>query len=237
MKSLIEYRKKLEECKSIKKISLEEKENKENKKDKLQKELDNLIKARYILSDVSKQTQQNIIVYFESLVTLALTSIFNRNFHFLVGVDIKRNKSEVSFRIYEGLLKDREKMLEESWIPSQELGGGCLDIISLALKLIVWSLIGDLRNTLLFDEPFRFLGEGLLLRRTGEWIKKMSKELNLQLIINTHSSLLASLADKSFYVLQEDGKSLVHEIILSEEILESRDFHKEIKRLIKQERM
>jgi DNA repair exonuclease SbcCD ATPase subunit len=170
---------------------------------------DNLIKARFILAEVAKLTQTKFTSYVEQLVTMAIKSIFDRPFQFKVDFDLKRNKSECFLRIQEG--ED-----EEPFVPKDELGGGMLDTISFALRIVLWSLQNPRSsNTILLDEPFHFLGD--LSERACSLVKEISSRLNIQFIITTHNESLSSIADKAWRVTNEDGLSKVTLIVGEED--------------------
>lgn len=160
----------------------------------------NLLKARFVIAEVAKQTQHKFVQYVENMGTLAIKTVFDRDFRFLVNFEIKRNKSECMLLIQEGD--------QEPFIPSAELGGGVLDVISFALRIILWSLQNPrTRNTILLDEPFRFLGD--LTPLAGTMLKELSRKMNIQFIVTTHSSELAEFADRSWNVSIENGISKV----------------------------
>lgn len=205
------YRKLLEDRKSQYKLLSFQKVQKEGEREKLQEYKDNLEKAKIILSLIGQQSQTSICNYIESLVTMMLNAVYDDPFKFLVIPDIKRKKSEVSFRLYEGDSNDREIQIEESFIPESEEGGGICSLLALSLRIIFWSL-QDPRSTnvLLFDEPFGALGN--LVLKMKAILRELSEKLQLQVIIITHNEMLKVLADKTFLVEKSQGKSAIREI-------------------------
>ena len=166
---------------------------------------EDLIKARFIVAEVAKITQTKFTLYVEQLVTMAIKSIFDRPFEFKVDFDLKRNKSECFLRIQEG--DD-----PEPFIPSQELGGGMLDSISFALRIVLWSLQNPRSsNTILLDEPFHFLGD--LSEKACDLVREVSAKLNIQFIITTHNETLTAIADKAWKITNKDGLSKVELIV------------------------
>lgn len=153
-----------------------------------------LTKARWILSEASRITQQRFSGYLESLVTKALTSVFDRPFKFIVDFVMKRNKSECYFYVQDG---DKEPE-----VPKDEMGGGCVDLVSIALRTVLWSLENPRsRNVLILDEPMKFVGKGVLLSRAGKMLKEISHKLGFQLIMVTHETEdLCKIADRVWNV-------------------------------------
>ena len=90
-------------------------------------------------------------------------------------------------------------------------GGGVIDIASFALRIALWSISSPRpMNTLIFDEPFRFLSRELQ-PRAGIMLQEICKKLGLQIILVTHNPSLIDSADKIFRVSQRNGKSIVKE--------------------------
>lgn len=164
--------------------------------------VENLVKARWVLAEVSKITQQKFKEYIESLVTMAIRSVFDRPFKFLVDFELKRNKSECNFRVQEGE--------NPPYIPKDEMGGGMVDIIAIALRVVMWSLQRPKsRNVFILDEPMKFVGKGELLQRAGQMLREISDRLSFQLIIVTHEPEFMELADKSWVVEHNGTYSVV----------------------------
>uniref|UniRef100_A0A6M3L5T6 Putative ATPase domain containing protein n=1 Tax=viral metagenome TaxID=1070528 RepID=A0A6M3L5T6_9ZZZZ len=157
---------------------------------------ENLIKTRWLLTEASRLTQMNIQNQIESLVTMAIRSVYERDFKFLVEFEIKRNKTECLLRVQEG-----EK---EPYIPKEDQGGGLLDVISLALRIVLWSMEKPRsRNIFILDEPGKWTG--VLIVKFGEMLKEISKELGLQILMVTHDSELVEIADRAWKVIH-DGR-------------------------------
>jgi DNA repair exonuclease SbcCD ATPase subunit len=160
------------------------------------------IQARVVLTTVAQMTQQKFVSFVEDMVTLAIQSVFERDLKFIVNFEIKRNKSECKLLVSEGG--------GEPFVPKDEMGGGLLDVISLALRVVLWSLENPRsRNVLVLDEPLKFVGHGELMEKSAKMLRDISHRLGLQLIINTHEEELADLADRSWLVTHDGVKSMI----------------------------
>lgn len=181
----------------------EQKKEKEDLIDFKKKYSEKLVKARWVLSEVTKQTQNNFKGYVENLVTLGINSVFqNKNLKFILDFEIKRNKSECLLRVQEND--------EEPFIPKDEMGGSIVDIISFVLRVVLWSLKKDkTRNTIVLDEPFRCTGDLSLL--AGQMVKEISNKLGVQILMITHDSNLSEISDKTHLVKHNGGYSNVIE--------------------------
>ena len=167
-----------------------------------QEEYDDLTKARWLLAEASKLTQVKIRGYMESLVTMAINAVFeHRDLKFLVDFDIKRNKSECFLRVQEGDW--------EPYIPKEDEGGGIIDVISFALRVVLWSLEEPRSRALFYlDEPGKWVGRELV-DRFGQMIREVSEKLKIQIIMNTHEEELAVIGDRKFFTEHKDGMSSV----------------------------
>jgi len=162
----------------------------------------NEIKAKWVLVEVSKKTQENLKKNIEKLVNLCLNEVFSdKNFIFKAEFQIKRNKMECEFLV---------EVDGHDYSPKDDMGGSILDIISFALRIILWSLENPKsRNVIIMDEPFRFSGK--LITKAVQMVKELSERLGIQFIINTHSDALIDIADKSWHVVNVARKSTVEE--------------------------
>lgn len=158
----------------------------------------NLIEARRILTETSKATQMQFKEYVESLVTSAIQTVFPEgDYKFIADYVVKSNRTEVNLLVQQG---DKEP-----YIPEDEQGGGLLDTLSFALRIVLWSLENPRsRNTIIMDEPFKWAGR--LTKFAGNMMKEISQKLNLQIIMVTHSEDLMEIADRSWVVSRDQDK-------------------------------
>lgn len=196
---LQKYTQWLADAKVEKALLTQQAEELEEKVSILQEDVNTYSKARWVLSEVTRLTQERIKEYIESLTTMAIRAVFGGDFEFLVDFKISRNKSECFFF----LKKDGYE-----YVPKDDEGGGLLDVTSVVLRIVLYSLEKPRkRNVIILDEPFRFLGR--LTSKAGEMVKEVSKRVGMQIIMITHESELADLGDKSFLVEKVDGISKV----------------------------
>ena len=170
--------------------------------ERLNKDKEIAVKAKWVLQEVAKNTQQILSERIESLVTMAMQAVYERPFIFHVTFDTSGNKSECVLAI-----EENGEIYENV---SEDMGIGLLDVVSFALRVVLWSMEKPRsRNTIILDEPFKFVGHGELLDRTGVMIKTIQERLGIQFIIVTHERGLEGIADKVWEVKLAEGKSMV----------------------------
>jgi DNA repair exonuclease SbcCD ATPase subunit len=176
----------------------------------LNDELEDLTAAKQILSDAVRITQQQMSKYIQSLVTLAIRSVFtDSDYKFVVDYKTRKDgRVEVSLLVQEGE--------QEPFNPEDEQGGGIVDIISFALRVVMWSIQAKRsRNVLILDEPFRFTGAYTEL--AGKMLKEVSQKLGIQVIMITHDrERFMAIADRAWEVTKEQGRSSVRRVEVKE---------------------
>ena len=167
----------------------------------LKQDLIYLEAAQAFIQQVAKDTQEQLRFMISDIVNLALDTCFPGEYEFNVNFEIKRGKTEASLSfIKNGIEVD----------PMEASGGGVVDLASFALRIAAWSL-GRSNNTIILDEPFRFLSKDLH-PRAGEILKKLSEHLKLQIILVSHNEEIISYAHKVFEVSQ-NSKTGVSKVI------------------------
>jgi hypothetical protein len=158
------------------------------------------IKAKWVLVEVARQTQERLKERIESLVDMCLKAVFpDYGYEFKADFQIKNNKMACAFTVMEGGFE---------MVPEDDMGGSVLDICSLALKIIMWSIENPRsRRLIIQDEPFRFTGK--LVSKAVHVVKELSKELHIQFIFTTHSDEMIEVADRSWEVTRPIGKKSI----------------------------
>ena len=159
----------------------------------------NIRQAQLIIQLVAKQTQEEIQMHIAPLVSHALATIYDDPYEFNLEFVEKRGKTEAK-PIF---IRDEKK-----YVPGRETGLGPVDIASLGLRLSLWCLNKNtISNTIILDEPFKFVDE-YALPNTAELIKKLSKKLGIQFLIivcnKKHNDQLISIADKVIEIKKRD---------------------------------
>lgn len=168
----------------------------------LREQARNVELAQAFLQSVAQETQRDLKIRVEKIVQLALDTVWPGSYQFQIEFELKRGKTEA--RIF---------LLENGWEydPMSQNGGGLVDVLALALRITAYTL-GGTANTLIFDEPMKFVSRDLQ-ERASEIIKVLSKHLGIQFIISTHVPEIIESSDKVFRVVkdQETRRSFVSE--------------------------
>jgi len=167
---------------------------------KLRRDFRDYEKARIVITELSRVTQQENKEKIEKLVTLAIRSVFeNRDYQFRIKFERKNNRVYATPVIVEN---------NEEFDPQEDMGGGLIDIVSIALKIILWHMEDPRkRNVLITDEPFRFTGA--LVKKAGHMLKFIADKLNLQIIMVSHDDDLIDICDRVYRVRRKGKVSKV----------------------------
>jgi len=171
-----------------------------SEKVKIKRKILDYEKARIAINKYAKISQKETKKQIEYLVTLAIRSIFDREFTFKLDFKEKANKVYAVPIVIDG--KDEFTNLKE------DLGGSMVDIISLAFKIVLWSMeVPRKRPLFIIDEPFRFTGR--LVKKAGYMLKYLSKELGFQVVMVSHDEELIDICDRVWGVIHNGKYSVV----------------------------
>ena len=156
--------------------------------------------AREIVREVGLKTQQQLQFHIEDVVSMALDAVFPDPYKFTIDFVQRRNKTECDLYF----VRDGNKV-----DPLTASGVGAVDVAAFALRIASWSMMQPrTRNTIILDEPFRFLSENYQ-EQASIMLKEISQKLGIQFIIVTHEQTLTEAADKVFEVSIRKGKTKV----------------------------
>lgn len=155
-----------------------------------------------VLSEISKEINEDIIKRIESIVTLAIRFVYDRPFEVKIILDSNKNNVKANIVVMED---------GEEYDIRSELAGGFVDIASFAMRIAIWSIKHPrLRNLFIFDEPFKWTGK--YMEKAGHMMRYFAEKLDLQIILITHDEVLSSLCDRVYFVSHDGKTSTVKEI-------------------------
>lgn len=147
--------------------------------------------AREIIRQVALQTQQQLQYHIGDVASMALEAIDEEPYKLVLEFVERRNKTECD--IFFERNGNRMNPLNAS-------GFGAVDVAAFALRIASWSMrLPHSRNTIILDEPFRFLSEEFH-EAASLMVKEISQKLGIQFLIVTHQPAFASHADRIFHI-------------------------------------
>lgn len=163
--------------------------------------MDDFARAQVFFAELAEQTQRQFREQVERLSTAAVHSVFDRPYQVKLSSERKRGRMETEILVVEN---------GEEFQPRAEMGGSMVDLLSFAMRIILWSMQAPRsRNTFILDEPFKFLGSGERLQHAGQMLSEIARSLQVQLIIVTHEEELAELAETAYQVTHDGTESRV----------------------------
>ena len=160
----------------------------------------NALKARAVLQMVAKGVQEHLQDHFSKLVSMALESVFENPYKFIVEFEEKRGKTECR------LLFERDGYKID---PLTSSGGGPIDIACFALR-VAFLIMSVNRKVIILDEPFKNL-RSTLHEAAGNMIKHLAEKLEIQFIIITHLDDMVKTGDRVIEIENIKGISKIKE--------------------------
>lgn len=158
--------------------------------------------AQVIIQEVAQMTQEQLQYQVSELVTLAMASIFTDPYELQIEFVQRRGRTEADL----WFVRNGQKVS-----PMDATGGGAVDVASFALRVALWSLSRPRScNTLILDEPLKFLKGGDLPEKGAMVIKEIAERLKLQIIMVSHIPDQIEGADQRINVTQRNGVSRVY---------------------------
>jgi DNA repair exonuclease SbcCD ATPase subunit len=176
----------------------------ENRIKELELNEDMISKASLFLQSLSDTARIQVIEKISGLVTEVLQAVKDKNMEFKMVLGTERNQPDLKFYVVDKLTGKEFDVLESC-------GGGIADLVSFALRislLLKWQ--PKLERILIVDEALKFVSVSDQ-ELAGEFVRKLSEQLGLQIIFISHSKTLAEKAHRCFEVIKENGVSRVEE--------------------------
>lgn len=165
------------------------------------KEIEHTQEAQVIIQTAAQMTQEQLKYHVSELVTLALASVFDEPYEFVVDFVQRRNQTECDL-----FFKSGDNLIE----PLEASGGGAVEVASFALRLSLWTLQSKrTRPIFILDEPLKWLQGKDYPEKGMQMIKDISEKLGVQVIMVTHLVDQISNSDRVHEVTMKKRKSKV----------------------------
>ena len=181
------------------------KDSLEEKKEKIQEDISainneasSLTELKDFLMTVSANYRDQLCNLFTSLVTEALTSIFEKDIRFNIRLYSYRNEPAIDISVIEDNLEVD---------PQKSCGGGLNDVISFVIK-IIFIYLKRSSKIIILDEPLKFLSRDYI-EQSSNFIHEISKRMNIQIILVSHKPDLEISCDKIITIEKNENRSIV----------------------------
>ena len=146
---------------------------------------------------LQEATQQQVKEGFEKIVSYALQYIFGEEYKFELYFEKRGNLQECNFKFISpaGI---------EITDPMEALGGGILDVASIALRIALLELHKPKSDSFIaFDEPTRNVS-AQFISKCGEFFKHINRQIHRQIILVTHQEALMEKSDVQIKLNKEE---------------------------------
>jgi DNA repair exonuclease SbcCD ATPase subunit len=167
------------------------------------------VKSIEFIEKIAEENRNNVKDRIESLINKALKQVYGETYSIEFQYGISNNKTAVEVKI----VKKLNNGLEVKRDVTEGNGLGVADLVSLPLKIMVLLSNDDIAPILIADEPGKHMDEGRA-ELFAKFLKAISKELNMQLIVCSHWEVMKEYADNCVNVNFDGQKSQVHNISL-----------------------
>jgi len=184
---------------------IQRKERLRKQRTKEERQIQILEQAQNVIRACTEKTQKQLEFHLSDLVSNALSSVLDSPYKLILDFNQKKNHTEANLFL--------ENRSGEKITPIDNLGGGVVDITSIALQVSLWSMGNPrLSPILLLDEPLRFLKGESMPRKGAALLKKISEELGIQILLISHQEEQIESADRVFQIKKHKTISTVKEL-------------------------
>jgi DNA repair exonuclease SbcCD ATPase subunit len=185
-------------------LLLEQKNDAIIQKAKAEQDLLLFDKVQLLLQKTSDFARQQAKTRIEEIVTSALSVVFGKDYRFRLELEVRANRPEVDYWL------ESEGVTTQLKPPDYDRGGGVTDVVSLALRLAIGELNG-IKGPIWLDECGKHISAEFA-SNVAYFLKEYSQKFGRQMILVTHSEVLAEIGNISISVSQTNGKSVVKAI-------------------------
>jgi DNA repair exonuclease SbcCD ATPase subunit len=169
--------------------------------------------VQVLFGKVSEFARAQLKARIEETVTAALQAVFERDdMAFEIEMRTVNNQPAANWQVvsYYGAGEDISTV---SGSPEDARGGGISDVVSLALRLALLELARPKpRGPVLLDEVGKHVSKEYA-PNVAQFLKQYAQKTGRQILLITHQSDLADVADVSYRVSQENGVSEVQHYV------------------------
>lgn len=197
----------------------------ENKLKELETLKENNKKASIFIRQIAADTRINAIASIEEIVTGGLRRIYSSDYTFsleMKEISTKESENTGLFTIVPCVEKLIEGKLVNRPIKGSN-GGGLMEIISLLLR-IAFGTYNGYQGVYIFDESLAAVSKDGIMKHLLIFLNEYFKELELQIILITHSAeKFSQISNMNYLIFKEDGIAKAKQIT-RDDIKDFQDF-------------
>lgn len=210
--ALSEMRSKYQQALGQKEMLEQQKTEKQSALEQARHDIEVWEQVRVLFGKVSEFARAQLKARIEETVTAALQAVFERDdIAFEIEMRTVNNQPAANWQVvsYYG---SGENIATVSGSPEDARGGGVSDVVSLALRLALLELARPKPlGPVLLDEVGKHVSKEYA-PNVAAFLKQYAQRTGRQIILITHQSDLADVADAGYRVTQENGISEVSKI-------------------------
>lgn len=210
--ALSEMRSKYQQALGQKEMLEQQKTEKQSALEQARHDIEVWEQVRVLFGKVSEFARAQLKARIEETVTAALQAVFERDdIAFEIEMRTVNNQPAANWQVvsYYG---SGENIATVSGSPEDARGGGVSDVVSLALRLALLELARPKPlGPILLDEVGKHVSKEFA-PNVAQFLKQYAQRTGRQIILITHQSDLADVADVGYRVNQETGISEVSKI-------------------------
>lgn len=158
-----------------------------------------------LISTAASMTQHGVKEILEDSISSAMQTVYDdKDVTFELDLSVKSKRLHAKPWVVEG---------ENKYEPEDERGGGLLELLSFAMRVVLWSIKDQNKSRPVFilDEPLKFVGRGRMLEKAATILHSLHEGLGIQIIVITHEDEIAEIAHKAYKVTQRNGVAKIED--------------------------
>ena len=163
----------------------------------LEENIQNLQKVGAIIQKLTTDVQENFLKVIETLISDGLFAVFGTQIQFKITPTTRNSQVTLDFKLI------NENGTETDIVDAR--GGGLLAVCGVLFRLLMVRLLkGRVRQVVVLDEALAMLSSEYR-QQAGELLAKLTKELDIQIILVSHQTEINEYADTQNHLVAKNG--------------------------------
>lgn len=161
----------------------------------------NLHRSTVVLEYIIEKKYGTVLKVFEDTITSGLQELFNDEYSFRMNIDRSGTNCVCSFEIATDKCPEHQDL-------KMTQGRSVQEIIACLIRLVICKLDNRIMKVIILDEPFGGL-KPFRAEKAAEFLQKICKEFEMQIIIVTQIQEMCDFADNSIDLAKIERKMFV----------------------------